>query len=51
MNPFQDAPKGATPRVHGERSETVNQRDTPRLLYLLTAGAAGLWLLALLLGR
>ena len=29
----------------------LNQRDTPRLLYLLTAASAALWLLALLLGR
>jgi len=33
------------------RSESVNQRDTPRILYILTAASAALWLLALLLGR
>ena len=27
------------------------QRDTPRVLYLLTAAAAAVWLLARLLGR
>ena len=35
----------------GKRSETVNQRDTPPVLYILTAASAALWLLALLLGR
>jgi hypothetical protein len=29
----------------------MNQRDTPRLLYILVALAAAAWLLARLLGR
>jgi hypothetical protein len=29
----------------------VNQRDTPRILYILTAMAGILWLVARLLGR
>ena len=29
----------------------THQRDTPRILYILTAASAALWLLALLLGR
>jgi hypothetical protein len=29
----------------------MNQRETPALLYILTAAAAALWLLARLLGR
>jgi hypothetical protein len=29
----------------------VNQRDTPRILYLLTAISGALWVLARLLGR
>ena len=29
----------------------MTQRETPRLLYILTAATAALWLLARLLGR
>lgn len=29
----------------------MNQRETPRILYILTAVAGGVWLLARLIGR
>jgi hypothetical protein len=34
-----------------ERSETVSQREVPHILYILTAAAGALWLLARLMGR